>query len=89
MPEQHTLLGGKVDVYKRPNSSPWQCSTYRAGKNQQERRTPIESQGEQMPGSGNVKTSYPLCLKKSAKELLSKRTRRVSWSNAPVKWPVS
>ena len=26
MPEQHTILGGKVYVYKRPNSSVWQCS---------------------------------------------------------------
>ena len=33
MPEPHTLLGGKVRVYKRPNSSLWQRSTYLAGKN--------------------------------------------------------
>ena len=33
MPEQHTILAGKVYVYKRPNSSLWQCSTYLAGKN--------------------------------------------------------
>ena len=33
MPEQHTILGGKVYVYKRPNSRLWQCSTYLAGKN--------------------------------------------------------
>jgi hypothetical protein len=33
MSEQHTLLGGKVYVYKRPNSSLWQCSTYLARKN--------------------------------------------------------
>ncbi len=29
----HTILGGKVHVYKRENSSCWQCSTYLAGKN--------------------------------------------------------
>lgn len=29
----HSLMGGKVHVYKRPNSSVWQCSTYLAGKN--------------------------------------------------------
>jgi integrase len=29
----HDLLGGKVHVYKRPNSACWQCSTYLAGKN--------------------------------------------------------
>ena len=33
MTEHHTVLGGKVHVYKRPNSSHWQCSTYLAGKN--------------------------------------------------------
>jgi hypothetical protein len=27
MPEQHTILGGKVYVYKRPNSSLWLCSS--------------------------------------------------------------
>ncbi len=30
---QHTILGGKVHVYKRDNSRFWQCSTYLAGKN--------------------------------------------------------
>jgi integrase len=30
---EHTILGGKVHVYKRPNSSCWQCSTYLGGKN--------------------------------------------------------
>lgn len=33
MAEQHTVLGGKVHVYKRDNSSYWQCSTYLGGKN--------------------------------------------------------
>ena len=33
MAEQYTILGGKVHVYKRPNSSQWQCSSYLAGKN--------------------------------------------------------
>jgi len=33
MAEHHTILGGKVHVYKRPNSSSWQCATYLAGKN--------------------------------------------------------
>lgn len=30
---QHTIMGGKVHVYKRGNSRFWQCSTYLAGKN--------------------------------------------------------
>src|SRR5450755_1341507 len=33
MAEQHTILGGKVYVYRRPNSSRWQCSSFFAGKN--------------------------------------------------------
>jgi hypothetical protein len=33
MPEQHTILSGKVCIYKRPNRSLWQRSTYLAGKN--------------------------------------------------------
>jgi hypothetical protein len=32
MPEQRTILGGKIHVYKRPNRSLW-CSSYFAGKN--------------------------------------------------------
>jgi hypothetical protein len=41
MSEHHTILGGKVHVYKRPNSSSWQCATYLAGKN---RRTTVQRQ---------------------------------------------
>lgn len=33
MTESHTILGGKVHVYKRPNSSYWQCATYLGRKN--------------------------------------------------------
>lgn len=33
MAEKHTILGGKVHVYKRPESPIWQCSTYLVGKN--------------------------------------------------------
>jgi integrase len=33
MAEQYTILGGKVHVYKRPNGSCWQSSSYLAGKN--------------------------------------------------------
>jgi integrase len=33
MPENHTILGGKVHVYRRDNSSRWQCATYLQGKN--------------------------------------------------------
>lgn len=30
---KHTLMGGKLHVYRRVNSGQWQCSTYLAGKN--------------------------------------------------------
>ena len=33
MAEQYTIMGGKVHVYKRPNSSCWQCSSYLGRKN--------------------------------------------------------
>jgi hypothetical protein len=33
MSESHTILGDKVHVYKRPNSSSWQCASFLAGKN--------------------------------------------------------
>lgn len=30
---KHSLMGGKLHVYKRDNSTCWQCSTYMSGKN--------------------------------------------------------
>lgn len=33
MTETHTILGGKVHIYRRPNSSCWQCATYLGRKN--------------------------------------------------------
>ncbi|MDP2621368.1 MAG: site-specific integrase [Hyphomicrobiales bacterium] len=32
-PLHHTLMGGRLHVYRRENSRFWQCSTYLAGKN--------------------------------------------------------
>ena len=31
--QKHTMMGGKVHVYKRENSQYWQCATYLGGKN--------------------------------------------------------
>ncbi len=31
--EKHTILGGKVHVYRRENSPKWQCSSFLNGKN--------------------------------------------------------
>ena len=33
MAEHHTLMGGRLHVYKRDNSRYWQCSTFLNGKN--------------------------------------------------------
>ena len=33
MAEKHEMMGGKLHVYRRENSTHWQCSTYLAGKN--------------------------------------------------------
>ena len=33
MAEKHSILGGKVHVYKRTGSPVWQCSVYLGGKN--------------------------------------------------------
>lgn len=33
MAEHHQLMGGKLHVYRRPNSRHWQCSTFLHGKN--------------------------------------------------------
>jgi len=41
----HTILGGKVHVYKRPNSRFWQCATYLAGRN---RRTSTKQESLQL-----------------------------------------
>ena len=42
MAEHHTILGGKVHVYRRDGTPYWQCSTYLAGKN---RRTTTKEKG--------------------------------------------
>src|SRR5713101_7642304 len=42
MIQTHTILGGKVHVYKRENSSYWQCATYLARRNRR-RSTKEES----------------------------------------------
>ena len=34
--EKHSILGGKVHIYKRENSQVWQCATYLEGKNRRQ-----------------------------------------------------
>ena len=33
MAAKHTIMGGEVNLYKRPRSNYWQCATYMAGRN--------------------------------------------------------
>jgi len=73
MPEQHTILGGKVYIYKRPNSSLWQCSTYFAGKN---RRTSTKE--ESLSKAKEIAEDWYLQLrgKLRAGEIKSEKTFR-------------
>ena len=73
MPEQHTILGGKVHVYKRPNSSLWQCSSYFAGKN---RRTSTKE--ESLSKAKEIAEDWYLQLrgKLRAGEIKSEKTFR-------------
>jgi integrase len=73
MPEQHTILGGKVYVYKRPNSNLWQCSSYFAGKN---RRTSTKE--ESLSKAKEIAEDWYLQLrgKLRAGEIKSEKTFR-------------
>ena len=59
MPEQHTPLGGKVYVYKRPKSSLWQCSTYLAGKNRR-----VSTKGESLAKAKEIAEGWYLKLRR-------------------------
>jgi hypothetical protein len=71
MAEKHTILGGKVHVYKRENSSVWQCSTILEGRNR--RKSTKESS---LAKAKDFAEDWYLELraKKSRGELLSERT---------------
>jgi hypothetical protein len=73
MPEQHTILGGKVYVYKCPNSTLWQCSSYFAGKN---RRTSTKE--ESLSKAKEIAEDWYLRLrgKLRAGEIKSEKTFR-------------
>jgi len=73
MTEHHTILGGEVHVYKRPNSSLWQCSSYFAGKN---RRTSTKE--ESLSKAKEIAEDWYLQLrgKLRAGEIKSEKTFR-------------
>jgi len=70
MTEKHTILGGKVHVYKRPESPIWQCSAYLEGRNR--RRSTKESS---LSRAKEVAEDWYLELraKKASGDLLSER----------------
>jgi hypothetical protein len=72
MREKH-ILDGKVHVYKRPNSSLWQCSSYFAGKN---RRTSTKE--ESLSKAKEIAEDWYLQLrgKLRAGEIKSEKTFR-------------
>jgi len=69
----HTILGGKVHVYKRPNSSNWQCSAWLAGRN---RRTSTKQESLQLAKEFAEDWYLTLRDKNRQGALLSERTFR-------------
>ena len=71
MTEKHTILGGKVHIYKRERSSVWQCSTYLEGKN---RRVSTKEEGLARAKEFAEDWYLELRGKKARGELLSEHT---------------
>ena len=71
MTEKHTILGGKVHVYKRENSSVWQCSSYLDGRNRR-----VSTKEESLAKAKDFAEDWYLELraKKTRGELISERT---------------
>ena len=67
------ILGGEVYVYKRPNSSLWQCSTYFAGKNRR-----VSTKEESLSKAKEIAEDWYLQLrgKLRAGEIKSEKTFR-------------
>lgn len=71
MAEKHTILGGKVHVYRRENSSVWQCSSYLDGRNRR-----VSTKEESLAKAKEFAEDWYLELrgKKARGELLSELT---------------
>jgi integrase len=71
MPEKHTILGGKVHVYQRANSSQWQCSTYLEGKNRR-----VSTKEDSLAKAKDFAEDWYLGLRGKARagELISEKT---------------
>ncbi len=71
MAEKHSILGGKVHVYRRENSSVWQCSSYLEGRNRR-----VSTKEESLAKAKEFAEDWYLELrgKKARGELLSELT---------------
>lgn len=71
MTQKHSILGGIVHVYKRPNSSVWQCSTYMKGKNRR-----VSTKEESLAKAKEFAEDWYLDLrsKKTRGELVAEKT---------------
>ena len=67
----HTILGGKVHVYRRDNSRYWQCSAYLAGKNRR-----VSTKEESLSRAREIAEDWYLELRGKARsgEITSERT---------------
>lgn len=63
MAEQHDMFGGKLHLYKRPNSRFWQCSTYLKGKNRR-----MSTKEESLARAKDVAEDWYLDLRGRARE---------------------
>lgn len=69
----HTILGGKVHIYKRPNSRFWQCCTWLAGRN---RRTTTKQESLQLAKEFAEDWYLGLRDKNRSGELVNEKTFR-------------
>ena len=69
----HTIFGGKVHLYKRENSSYWQCSTYLSGRN---RRTTTKQESLNLAKEFAEDWYLTLRDKNRSGELINEKTFR-------------
>lgn len=85
MSEKHSILGGKVHIYKRHGSPLWQCSTYLAGKNHR-----VSTKEESLSKAKDFAEDWYLGLrgKLSRGELASERTFKDAAARFTVEYEV-
>jgi integrase len=71
MAENHTIMGGKVHIYRRGDGPVWQCSTYLAGKNRR-----VSTREESLSKAKDFAEDWYLSLKGKARsgELKTEKT---------------